>query len=301
MIPISLIITPIAGAIIGYFTNDLAIKMLFHPYKPVFLFGHQLPFTPGLIPKEKDRMAASISQMISDKLMTEDVLRDNLLSDDVISKIESTISEFTSNLQEDQQSIREKAISFVGEEDTASMENKVVESITDIVTDKLTNTGLGRQFADMAIDSFKDNAGFLEKIYISAKSNSLNQEIKEAIDDMLKVHARPMSNKMIKQSIGDFLSTPVSQLLANKQDQMDAIKNGVIRLYKNTIVEKLPSIMETVNIQQMVENKIKEMDVKEMEDLIFGIMDKELKYIVWLGAVLGFLMGFLTFGLNQLL
>lgn len=301
MIPISLIITPIAGAIIGYFTNDLAIKMLFHPYKPVFLFGHQLPFTPGLIPKEKDRMAASISQMISDKLMTEDVLRDNLLSDDVISKIESTISEFTSNLQEDQQSIREKAISFVGEDDTASMENKVVESITDIVTDKLTNTGLGRQFADMAIDSFKDNAGFLEKIYISAKSNSLNQEIKEAIDDMLKVHARPMSNKMIKQSIGDFLSTPVSQLLANKQDQMDVIKNGVIRLYKNTIVEKLPSIMETVNIQQMVENKIKEMDVKEMEDLIFGIMDKELKYIVWLGAVLGFLMGFLTFGLNQLL
>ncbi|MCQ2208264.1 MAG: DUF445 family protein, partial [Paludibacteraceae bacterium] len=291
MIPISLIITPIAGAIIGYFTNDLAIKMLFHPYKPVFLFGHQLPFTPGLIPKEKDRMAASISQMISDKLMTEDVLRDNLLSDDVISKIESTISEFTSNLQEDQQSIREKAIAFVGEEDTASMENKVVESITDIVTDKLTNTGLGRQFADMAIDSFKDNAGFLEKIYISAKSNSLNQEIKEAIDDMLKVHARPMSNKMIKQSIGDFQSTPVSQLLANKQDQMDAIKNGVIRLYKNTIVEKLPSIMETVNIQQMVENKIKEMDVKEMEDLIFGIMDKELKYIVWLGAVLGFLMG----------
>ncbi len=301
MIPISLIITPIAGAIIGYFTNDLAIKMLFHPYKPVFLFGHQLPFTPGLIPKEKDRMAASISQMISDKLMTEDVLRQNLLSDDVISKIEGTISEFTSNLQEDQQSIREKAISFVGEEDTASMENKVVESITDIVTDKLTNTGLGRQFADMAIDSFKDNAGFLEKIYISAKSNSLNQEIKEAIDDMLKVHARPISNKMIKQSIGDFLSTPVSQLLANKQDQMDAIKNGVIRLYKNTIVEKLPSIMETVNIQQMVENKIKEMDVKEMEDLIFGIMDKELKYIVWLGAVLGFLMGFLTFGLNQLL
>lgn len=301
MIPISLIITPIAGAIIGYFTNDLVIKMLFHPYKPVFLFGHQLPFTPGLIPKEKDRMAASISQMISDKLMTEDVLRDNLLSDDVISKIESTISEFTSNLQEDQQSIREKAIAFVGEEDTASMENKVVESITDIVTDKLTNTGLGRQFADMAIDSFKDNAGFLEKIYISTKGNSLNQEIKEAIDDMLKVHARPMSNKTIKQSIGDFLSTPVSQLLANKQDQMDAIKNGVIRLYKNTIVEKLPSIMETVNIQQMVENKIKEMDVKEMEDLIFGIMDKELKYIVWLGAVLGFLMGFLTFGLNQLL
>ena len=58
--------------------------------------------------------------------------------------------------------------------------------------------------------------------------------------------------------------------------------------------------METINVQQMVENKIKEMDVKEMEDLIFGIMDKELRAIVWLGALLGFLMGFVTLGLNQI-
>jgi uncharacterized membrane protein YheB (UPF0754 family) len=26
---------PVAGAIIGYFTNDIAIKMLFRPYKPI--------------------------------------------------------------------------------------------------------------------------------------------------------------------------------------------------------------------------------------------------------------------------
>lgn len=301
MLPISLIITPIAGAVIGYFTNDLAIKMLFHPYKPKFLFGHQLPFTPGLIPKEKDRMAASISQMISEKLMTEDVLRNNLLSDDVINKIEATITSFTHDLQEDQQSIQEKAAGFLGEEETTNMETKMVDSITDIVTEKLTNTGLGRRFADLAIDSFKSNAGFIEGFYISLKGSSLNNEIAEAIDDMLKVHARPMSHDMIKQSISDFLRTPVKQLLANKNEQMDAIKNGIVRLYKNTIVEKLPAIMETVNMQQMVENKIKEMDVKEMEDLIFGIMDKELKYIVWLGALLGFIMGFVTFGLNQLL
>ena len=38
---------PLIGAVIGYFTNYIAVKMLFHPYQPVKLFGRTLPFTPG--------------------------------------------------------------------------------------------------------------------------------------------------------------------------------------------------------------------------------------------------------------
>ena len=34
-----------------------------------------------------------------------------------------------------------------------------------------------------------------------------------------------------------------------------------------------------------------EMDVNETEKLIFQVMDKELKAIVWLGALLGMIMG----------
>ena len=45
----------VIGAVIGAATNHLAIKMLFRPYKPYYLFGKQLPFTPGLIPKKKRR------------------------------------------------------------------------------------------------------------------------------------------------------------------------------------------------------------------------------------------------------
>ena len=45
------------GAIIGYVTNWLAIKMLFRPQKEIRLRGKRLPFTPGLIPKEKERIA----------------------------------------------------------------------------------------------------------------------------------------------------------------------------------------------------------------------------------------------------
>lgn len=61
---------PLAGTIIGYFTNDLAIKMLFRPYKPIYLGKYQLPFTPGLIPGSQERLALRISDTIMGALLT---------------------------------------------------------------------------------------------------------------------------------------------------------------------------------------------------------------------------------------
>jgi uncharacterized membrane protein YheB (UPF0754 family) len=61
---------PVAGAIIGYFTNDIAIKMLFRPYKPIYIGKRQLPFTPGLIPRNQERLAKRIADTIMGSLLT---------------------------------------------------------------------------------------------------------------------------------------------------------------------------------------------------------------------------------------
>ena len=65
-----IVLPPIAGGIIGYFTNDLAIKMLFRPYKPVLIKGVKIPFTPGLIPRNQGRLASRISGAIVGSLLT---------------------------------------------------------------------------------------------------------------------------------------------------------------------------------------------------------------------------------------
>ncbi|XHX80009.1 MAG: DUF445 domain-containing protein [Stenomitos frigidus ULC029] len=66
---------PVVGGIIGYFTNDIAIKMLFRPYKPLFVGGRQLPFTPGLIPRNQERLAKRISDTIMGSLLTPEELQ----------------------------------------------------------------------------------------------------------------------------------------------------------------------------------------------------------------------------------
>ncbi len=61
---------PVVGGIIGYFTNDIAIKMLFRPYRAIYIGKRRLPFTPGLIPRNQERLAKRVSDTVMGSLLT---------------------------------------------------------------------------------------------------------------------------------------------------------------------------------------------------------------------------------------
>ena len=69
-----LLAPPVVGGVIGYFTNDLAIKMLFRPYRPYYLFNRRLPLTPGLIPSNQGRLAQRVADTIMGSLLTPEEL-----------------------------------------------------------------------------------------------------------------------------------------------------------------------------------------------------------------------------------
>jgi uncharacterized membrane protein YheB (UPF0754 family) len=71
----TLVAPPIVGGIIGYFTNDIAIKMLFRPYRAYYIGGRRVPFTPGLIPSNQERLAQRISSAIMGSLLTPEELQ----------------------------------------------------------------------------------------------------------------------------------------------------------------------------------------------------------------------------------
>lgn len=78
---------PFIGAIIGLFTNYMAIKMLFRPFKPIKIFGLIVPFTPGVIPRQHENLAVKIGQTVSNHLLTTNDLNEIFTSDKVKSKI----------------------------------------------------------------------------------------------------------------------------------------------------------------------------------------------------------------------
>lgn len=86
------IVPPLIGAVIGYFTNWLAIKMLFRPLKPVMLGSWKLPFTPGILPRERERLSVSVGETVSRELLTTQVFAERLHDPYMIGKVETSVT-----------------------------------------------------------------------------------------------------------------------------------------------------------------------------------------------------------------
>ena len=113
----SIILRPLIGAGIGYVTNWIAVKMLFRPLNPVKIGKWKLPFTPGIIPRNKNRIAKSIGITVSDKLLSENVISKSLLSKDKENRIKEEIKEKINELSvNDKISIKEKALDLINED-----------------------------------------------------------------------------------------------------------------------------------------------------------------------------------------
>ncbi len=64
-------IFPLLGTLIGWGTNWLALKMLFHPREPVELGPYKLQ---GLIPSRRNDLSGTIAKTISDELLSSEDL-----------------------------------------------------------------------------------------------------------------------------------------------------------------------------------------------------------------------------------
>lgn len=92
------LVPPAVGAVIGFVTNDIAIKMLFRPLAEKRLFGIRIPFTPGILPRQRRKLAANIGRMVSRELLTEAIVKDRLRSDEFRTLLRSSISGYTERM-----------------------------------------------------------------------------------------------------------------------------------------------------------------------------------------------------------
>ncbi len=76
---INFIIFPIIGALLGWFTNYLAVKMLFHPKEPKTILG--ITFQ-GIFPKRQKMIATKIGRVVATELLSIDDLKEKLLTEE---------------------------------------------------------------------------------------------------------------------------------------------------------------------------------------------------------------------------
>ena len=297
MIELTYIARPLIGAVIGYITNDIAVRMLFRPRTAKYIFGCKIPFTPGLIPKEKSRIASSIGMAISKHFINKEVLEKTLLDDEMIDKIKNGFNNFVDTQKHNNESVEQFLGHYLSSEDVVYMSESISNNLSLQIHVALSSAQLGTKIANIVVAHVLDKVknGMLGMFgadqFIAMVATPVENLLAKNIDEMLSNHSQEMVGVLIDDQIKNFLNVPMRNLFIGREKQIEKIELNILCLYRTLVTEQLPKILDTINISKIIESRINEMDVMESEKLIFEVMNKELKAIVWLGALLGFLMG----------
>lgn len=290
------IFAPVVGGIIGYITNDLAIKMLFHPYKPVYIGKFHVPFTPGLIPSQKERIAKALGGVISGQLLNRETILKEALNAETEEKVRRKVLDFLNQQITSEESVHDKLLKVADEERIMEVSAKTLESITEFVVRKLESAHIGEIIAEEIIKELYDKVKsgplgfFVDASMLSGFKGTIaafiERKVSEKGPDMVREKLREMGDSV--------LNRPVNEMLIRYQEKTEGLTDKIMVLYREILTNKLGDILNAIEIDGIVERKIASFDAEMLEKLIFSVMKKELKAIVYLGAALGFLMGFVN-------
>jgi uncharacterized membrane protein YheB (UPF0754 family) len=100
------------GSVIGGVTNELAIRMLFRPYKPWRFGGFRVPFTPGLIPRRRDEIAGQMGRLVEEHLLTTEGIKKALAQGEMEPTLQRWLTGYVQECLQDERTLRHLMMRF---------------------------------------------------------------------------------------------------------------------------------------------------------------------------------------------
>ncbi|SHM18518.1 Uncharacterized membrane protein YheB, UPF0754 family [Anaerosporobacter mobilis DSM 15930] len=285
---INVLAGPIIGGVIGYFTNYIAVKMLFRPLKPIRIGKYTLPFTPGIIPKRKPELAHALGQAVGNALLSKDELTKVLTSD----RMRRTITDGIVKGVNDtliERNIEEIGLSVFGQDSYEDKKDLLIEGVTGKITTGFLSMNVGNIIATEGAAALKQKGGMLAMFINEDLIASLATPIGNKVDSYVRDGGKDKIREYISNEIDTMETKSINSIIGGiDTTKVESIIN---QLYNSMIEEHVSDIVDTFDIQGIVEEKINNMAVRELEDLIMSVMKNELGMIVNLGAIIGFVLG----------
>lgn len=292
----NIIIRPLIGAFTGYITNLIAVKMMFRPLNPIKIGNYTLPFTPGLIPKNKSRIAESIGDTISKNLLTEETLKEALLSEEMKQDLKYKITDLLNSISEEEISLKDLSCKYISESSYNIFLNNINTKLTNSIFETIISYNIGELVAEQIEISAREK--IKGSILGILGGNSIISTIADAsslkINDYINKNGKELIGSMVNNEINKYENMKLSDISSSVASSDIDLVNILMNIYENTILEKIPNILSALNISKIIENKINSMDMLEVEKLILNIMKKELNALVNLGAIIGLILGLLN-------
>ncbi len=197
MINYESVLVLLVGATIGYTTNWLAIKMIFRPHEPKYIFGIKIPFTPGLISKERKRISKNIGKTIEDNVLTKEDLNEFLKE----AKIEKNIQQlmldyikenknvtlksfledkFNTNIDEQ---FKNAILTKLDEYSKSENVEEICNTITENILNYVKNENITQEIKHKGEEIIKD---LLDNILIYFNSDEFSKITKDNLEIVLK-------------------------------------------------------------------------------------------------------------------
>ncbi|MGH0596102.1 DUF445 domain-containing protein [Bacillus mycoides] len=253
---LNMLITTGLGAIIGGYTNHLAIKMLFRPHRPIYIGKFQVPFTPGLIPKRRDELAVQLGKMVVDHLLTPEGIGKKLTNKEfqtsLIRWTQVEVDKVITNEQSLRDMLEKWNLEHVEEEAIGKIEHVITEKIHAFLAEYYTYTweqALPHSVHEKVENGIPNVASFILKRGISfLESEEGKERLSKMIDDFFA------SRGTLLNLVGMFLGNV---------SLVDRVQPEVIKFLGQDGTERL-----LTDVLQKEWEKLKGRDVKELETFV---------------------------------
>ncbi len=112
-----------------------------------------------------------------------------------------------------------------------------------------------------------------------------------------------LSSEKTKRTLNSMVVSLLERLLAQRLGKIsrllpagvrEGIYHSLRRMSSTMLAAEVPGLVDSLNIQQIVKEKVNSLDLMRLERLLLSIMEEQFKYINLFGALLGFLIGCLN-------
>ncbi|HBJ97821.1 MAG TPA: DUF445 domain-containing protein [Clostridiales bacterium] len=269
---------PIIGAIIGYVTNYIAVKMLFRPYKQKRIGKLKIPFTPGIIPKRQPQIAKAVGKAVGENLFTEEDIKKSFSVMEF--NVKSLLKDYTFL----------DVLSKFDKDGTLC--EKGVDYVTDKLYEELKSADLGTIIAEQGEKVFlkkKASLGMMAMFIGDKLISNVADELKSKTNEYIEENGREIIKAKVKDKFEKLKGENLSEICNNKL--IEGLLNDFISKFLLNFIQKG---VEKIDVSKVVEDKVNAMDVKELEKLCLSVMKKELNAVVDLGALIGFVLGIIN-------
>ena len=285
------IIPPLIGAVIGYCTNYIAVKMLFRPRNEIKVLGHTLPFTPGAIPKNKPRLAKAIGEVVETTFFGEETISAQFLSGEAE---DNAVAQMVRGMD---RPISDLGISVLGSEEKYE---KGLDRLSEILSQQLLQSLRSgetiRMVSDTVIDKLVDQfrGGMLGMFITDSFVESAKQMVEAGIQGEIEDKGEEFLNRMVRSQMDTWSRDTLSEIAFEAGYSDERVERILRKAYRGAVKSAVPALIDRINVSGMIEEKVNDMSNEQLEELVLSVMKRELNLIVNLGSLIGLFLGCLN-------